>query len=123
MKKLLLIAATLITTVAFSQSESYSKKMKQNLQLMDSARSAQDFIDLSASFERVGDAEKTQWLPYYYAAYANYLTGWIDPKADKDKVGAKSADLLAKAEALETNRVLIPIIFITRTGKVTTFME
>jgi len=103
MKKLLLIAATFITTFAFSQSEMYSKKMKQNLQLLDSAKSAQDFIDLSASFERVGDAEKTQWLPYYYAAYANYMTGWIDPKADKDKVGAKSTDLLAKAEALETN--------------------
>ena len=103
MKKLLLIAATFISTLAFSQSEMYTKKMKQNLQLLDSAKSAQDFIDLSASFERVGDAEKTQWLPYYYAAYAYYMTGWIDLKADKDKVGAKSTDLLAKAEALETN--------------------
>ena len=103
MKKLLLIAATLISIVAFSQSEMYTKKMKQNLQLLDSAKSPQDFADLSASFERIGDAEKTQWLPYYYAAYANYIIGWADPKADKDKVGAKSSDLLTKAEALETN--------------------
>ena len=103
MKKLLLIAATFISAAAFSQSDIYVKKMKQNLQLLDSAKTVQDLADVSASFERIGDAEKTQWLPYYYAAYANYAIGWRNTKADKDKVGAKSSDLLAKAEAIENN--------------------
>jgi hypothetical protein len=51
----------------------------------------------------VGDAEKDKWLPYYYAAYTNYLTGWMNPKADKDKVGEKVKDLISKAEAIESN--------------------
>ena len=57
----------------------------------------------AAFFERVADAEKDKWLPYYYAAYANYLIGWMNPKADKDKVAEKSNDLITKAEAIEPN--------------------
>ena len=80
MKKLLLIAATFISAAAFSQSDIYVKKMKQNLQLLDSAKTVQDLADVSASFERIGDAEKTQWLPYYYAAYAKLLRHWKVPE-------------------------------------------
>jgi hypothetical protein len=70
---------------------------------MKAAKSAEDMIAASAFFERVADAEKDKWLPYYYAAYANYLTGWMNPNADKDKVAEKSKDLITKAEVLEKN--------------------
>ncbi len=41
--------------------------MKKNLALFDSAKTTADYQTLANTFERIGDAEKTQWLPYYYA--------------------------------------------------------
>jgi tetratricopeptide (TPR) repeat protein len=77
--------------------------MTRGLEQLKAAKTTEDMAAASAFFERVGDAEKDKWLPYYYAAYANYMTGWMNPKADKDKVSEKSKDLISKAEALEQN--------------------
>jgi hypothetical protein len=58
----------------------------------------------SSFFERVGDAEKTQWLPYYYAALSIYRTAWVEKTTvDKDKVADKCNDLISKAQAIENN--------------------
>src|SRR5215471_7480306 len=74
MKKItFLMIMIALTTVAFSQSEKYTKAMTGNISQMDSAKSADDMLSLTASFERIGDAEKTQWLPYYYAALCETL--------------------------------------------------
>lgn len=77
--------------------------MAKGLEQLQAVKTAEDMSMAAAFFERVGDAEKDKWLPYYYAAYANHLTGWMNPKADKDKVAEKSKDLIAKAEVLEQN--------------------
>jgi len=90
----------LFTTLASAQSK-YEAGMGRGFEMLKSAKTAEDMGAASAFFERVADAEKDKWLPYYYAAYANHLTGWMNPKADKDKVAAKSKDLLTKAEVLE----------------------
>ena len=103
MKKLLFILAIFMSTVAFSQSEAYYKKMQQTLQLLDSAKTVQDLQDASATFERVGDAEKTQWLPYYYAALCQTNISWMDAKMDKDKLAEITNALITKAEALSPN--------------------
>ena len=81
----------------------YEAGMQKGLEQFGAAKTAEDMAAASAFFERIADAEKDKWLPYYYAAYANHLTGWMNPKADKDKVAEKSKDLLSKAEALERN--------------------
>jgi len=69
MKKLLLFAAILISSAAsFAQSEKFTAAMKKNIALIDSAFSRPDaFLELANTFERIGTAEKNQWLPYYYA--------------------------------------------------------
>jgi hypothetical protein len=63
--------------------------------------------ELANAFERIANAEKTQWLPYYYAALVNinmanmYFTmqqpDKIDPLMDK------AQPLLQKAQELEKN--------------------
>ena len=64
---------------------------------VDTTREQEALIDLANSFERIANAEKTQWLPFYYAAFANINAGYtfrmdggfgdksaiIDPLADK----------------------------------------
>ena len=42
--------------------------MKKNISMLDSAFQKGNFAELSNNFERIGDAEKTQWLPHYYAS-------------------------------------------------------
>lgn len=102
MKRVILSFALLVfALVAFGQSERYQKGMQANMALLDSAKTPDDFTTVAAAFERIGDAEKTQWLPYYYAALANIWKGFTDTKADKDEVATKAEGLIAKAEAIE----------------------
>jgi hypothetical protein len=81
----------------------YESGMQKGLEQLQTSKTVEDMTSTSAFFERIADAEKDKWLPYYYAAYANYITGWMNPKADKDKVAEKSKDLIAKAETIEKN--------------------
>ena len=102
MKHLLIIITMFFSGMAFAQTK-YDGAMVKGLEQLKTAKSVEDMLAASAFFERVGDAEKDKWLPYYYAAYANYVTAWMNPKLDKDKVAEKSNDLLTKAEAIEPN--------------------
>ena len=77
--------------------------MKKNLSLFDSAKTTSQFQAVANTFERIGDAEKTQWLPYYYAGLALSIPGWTDPNIDKDANGTRINTLCDKAEALDTN--------------------
>jgi tetratricopeptide (TPR) repeat protein len=102
MKQLLVILSMFIAGIVSAQSK-YESAMTKGFDQMKEAKTAEDMNAVAAFFERVGDAEKDKWLPYYYAAQANYLTGWMNPKADKDKVAEKSKDLVTKAELIEPN--------------------
>jgi tetratricopeptide (TPR) repeat protein len=77
--------------------------------MLDSAKTTQDFQSVSNAFERIGDAEKTQWLPYYYAALAQTRIGWLDKSVDKDQLAIKINALCDKAEALDKNADLYTI--------------
>jgi hypothetical protein len=102
MKRIILSFALLISASAiFAQSERFQKGMQTNIALLDSAKTPDDFTTVAAAFERIGDAEKTQWLPYYYAALANIFKGFTDAKADKDALATAAESLIAKAEALD----------------------
>lgn len=102
MKHLLVIASFFLIGMLTAQTK-FESAMEKGLSQMREAKTAEDMGAASAFFERVGDAEKDKWLAYYYAAYANHLTGWMNPKADKDNVAIKSKELISKAEALEQN--------------------
>lgn len=101
MKKYLffLLALTTIGTAGFSQSEKYVNAMKNNLALFDSAKTVEDFTKLANNFERIGDAEKNQWLPYYFAGLALSTSGWMPELTDKDANATRINSLCDKAEA------------------------
>lgn len=102
MKKIIVIVSMLFAGLANAQTK-FDGAMEKGLAQFKDAKTAEDMIATSAFFERVADAEKDKWLPYYYAALTNHLSGWMNPKADKDAVAGKSKDLLTKAEVLEKN--------------------
>ena len=94
---------------ALAQSEKYTAVMQKNISALDAAKTVADLQDVAASFERVGDAEKTQWLPYYYAALAQTWIGWRPDVKDKDANAEKIKVYLAKAEAIEKNAELYAV--------------
>ncbi len=76
MKQLLLAATVALSVAAHAQSDKYMDAMKKNLALFDSAKTPADFENIAAGFQRIGDAEKTQWLPYYWQGLALASIGW-----------------------------------------------
>ncbi len=106
MKKIILLALTaLFLQPVFSQSEKFIGAMKKNMAESDSALSRNEVArlnDNAAAFERIGEAEKNQWLPYYYAAYCQVTVAFIkNDVANNDIVADKVDQLIAKADALE----------------------
>src|SRR5580698_7827758 len=103
-KTLVLIALPLLIGFASrAQSDKYVAAMQKNLSLFDSSKTIDQYQSLAATFDRIGDAEKTQWLPFYYAALAQTLAGWNPDLKDKDDNSRKINAYLAKAEAIEKN--------------------
>jgi len=109
MKRVLVIASLLVATVVNAQSK-FEDAMTKGLAQLKDAKTASDLTDVSSFFERVGDAEKTQWLPYYYAAFSLYRSAWVDQKTDKDKVADKCKDFISKAQAIENNADLYCLV-------------
>lgn len=102
---ILLFGALAVT----AQSDKFTAAMKKNLPLFDSAKTTQDYQTLANTFERIGDAEKTQWLPYYYAGLALASAGWRDNNLDKDANSTRINALCDKAEAIEKNAEIYSI--------------
>ena len=100
MKKIIL-AVALFTTLGLNAQTKYESAMQNGFSKMKESKTADDMSAVASFFERVGDAEKTQWLPYYYAARNYTIAAFMNPTADKDKAAEKVKDLIAKAEAIE----------------------
>lgn len=119
MKRLsLLLAAISISMALFSQSEKYVTAMQTLTPKVDTILDKSAYIELSNSFERIGNAEKTEWLPFYYAALAQVNAGYTfamdggfgDKTADIDPIADKAEDLIKKAEAISKENSEIWVI-------------
>jgi hypothetical protein len=115
MKKiLLLMTVSFAVLYSFGQSDRYSGAMKKNLAEIDSSLikgNADGLASVAANFERIGDAEKSLWLPYYYSAYCHVMCAFVknDPISN-DGFADKADQALAKAEALEKNNSEISLL-------------
>lgn len=105
MKKMFIAILSLaIATQGFAQSEKFTKAMTNALAQWDSAKTADDMQSISATFERIADAEKTQWLPYYYASLSQVLYAFMkNDIPNNDAYAGKAETLLTKADGLQPN--------------------
>jgi tetratricopeptide (TPR) repeat protein len=103
MKKMLFSFLLFASAAAMAQSDKFTQAMQKNIAKFDSVKTTADYQALAASFERIGDAEKTQWLPYYYAGLALTNAGWAGAALDKDENAEKVKALCDKADALATD--------------------
>ena len=95
MKKILLAVALFsFANILSAQSDKYVSAMKKNIGMLDSVMMKGNSAELANNFERIAEAEKTQWLPYYYASYCTILSTYTEK--DKSKIDA----IVDKAEQL-----------------------
>lgn len=104
-----LLMALFVASSLFAQSDKYTGAMKKNIAELDAALKNNSMAELAGNFERIATAEKTQWLPYYYAAYCTVMSAYMeqdksktDAIADKADAFIKKAEELAGAENSET---------------------
>jgi hypothetical protein len=113
MKKAILILS-LVWAAGFSfaqMPEKFVKAMESKMAAVDSTATLGGWEELANSFERIAEAEKNQWLAYYYAAFSNVMAGYMagaggdimaakadktDPYADKAEKNLNKAGELMK---------------------------
>ena len=114
-KTIFILSAIIVASFSFAQMpEKFVKAMEAKMAAIDTTISVQGLTDLANSFERIADAEKNQWLAYYYAAYCNASAGLMagsggdimvakadktDPYADKAEAQIKKAENLMKSNS------------------------
>jgi hypothetical protein len=106
----LILILGLTLDAAHAQSDKYIKAMEARVPAVDTTISVEGWQQLANSFERIADAEKTQWLPYYYAAVSNVMQGYMLSSGKTggfasltDPLSDKAEQLLNQAEALNKN--------------------
>lgn len=109
-KTIFILTVMLVANFSFAQmTDKFTKAMESTIAAMDTTTSVDGFTELANAFERIADAEKNQWLAFYYAAFCNASAGlmagsggdMMAAKADKtDPYADKAEKLLSKAEEL-----------------------
>src|SRR5687767_2756040 len=90
-KTIFILSAILLAHFSFAQMpDKFVKAMEAKVAAVDTTTSVQGLTELANAFERIAEAEKNQWLAYYYAAFCNASAGLM--------VGAGGDMMAAKAE-------------------------
>ena len=83
-----------VTLSAYSQT-GYETAMREGLDSLNSIRSLEDFQNVANHFERIANAETSEWLPGYYAAYCYVVLSFKEQEAGrKEKLLLKSENLV-----------------------------
>ena len=102
MKKYLLLLLVVMLPLNSYADDKFTKAMEKNISMIDTASSLNSFQTIANSFERIANAEKDKWLPYYYSAYLLTVTSFIDTVAErKDTYLDKAEQLAMVADSLE----------------------
>ncbi len=113
MKKII-FAAVLVYAAQFAtaQSDKYNNAMAKNLSQMGEAfKNPASLLALANNFERIAEAETTEWLPYYYAAFCQVNYGFMEQdKSKTDMLANKATELIDKANVLNPNNSEISCI-------------
>ena len=100
-KALLLISMISFSYLLYAQTDKFTAAMQKNIALLGSSLQKQDMTDLANNFTRIADAEKTQWLPYYYAAYCTVMNSYLlKDRSKADDFADKAEELIGKAETI-----------------------
>lgn len=102
---LLLTACVLVASqLAFADKDKYTETMQKNIEVVYTAQGIADIQNAVNSFERIGEAEKTKWEPFYYASFGYIMMANREKEAaTKDSYLDLSLKSLERAKALQPN--------------------
>lgn len=103
MKKLVILALVSTSLNVLAQNKKYMDAMEKNVAAVDTSRSIEQLQPLENNFERIANAEKKEWLPYYYAAYSNVMMSYEVKGNTIDTYCDKAEALVNKADSLNPN--------------------
>jgi tetratricopeptide (TPR) repeat protein len=83
MKKLILNAVIFLTLSSYGQDSIYFNSMNDALYSLNNIKSLEDFNNVANIFQRIAEAEKDKWLPYYYAGYIYIILGFKQQESVK----------------------------------------
>lgn len=99
----LLIAALACLAVIASANDRYTEAMQKNIEVVYTAKSVEEIQAAVNAFERIGDAEKSKWEPFYYASYGYLMIALrVNEPAAKDKQLDLALETLKKASAVNS---------------------
>jgi hypothetical protein len=87
------LAVIVFVNAGFVIDDKFEQAMKKNIDLLYQAKSVDAYQPVVNSFERIGEAEKKFWEPYYYAGFGYIMM------ANKTQDGAKKDSYLDLAMA------------------------
>jgi hypothetical protein len=75
--------------------------MTSNIKLVYTAKSVDELKQAINAFERIGNAEKSKWEPFYYAAFGNIMIATRETSgSQKDLYLDQAASFISKAAAV-----------------------
>lgn len=83
MKALKVLTLLLISIAAFASNEKYVEAMKKNIEAVYKAPTIEELQSAVNALNRIGDAEKTKWEPYYYASFGNIMLATRETDVNK----------------------------------------
>lgn len=114
MKKLWIAGLLLVLSLHVSAQTGYETAMNTKITQVESHLSPDQFSALSNDFKRIGEKEKTQWLPYYYAAFSQIQKGRLLMRENKlndlDAIAGEAQKSLDQATALSKDNAEILIL-------------
>lgn len=97
----LLIAALAFLAVSASANDRYTEAMQKNIEIVYKGKSVEEIQAAVNAFERIGDAEKSKWEPFYYASYGYLMIALrVNEPATKDKQLDLALETLKRASAV-----------------------
>lgn len=96
--------AALLLTFSLQQVQAQSTALQAPVSRLDKARTAKDYEALEKEFAGIAATQKTDWLPYYYAALCNARIGFlyqddgekIEPYSNRGEEEIKKAQSLLR---------------------------
>jgi hypothetical protein len=96
-----LLVLIVLVNITSAQNAKFIDAMTKGLEALSNSGTAEEVLATSNRFERIAKAEKTEWLPYYYAAYSRALYSFFsDDKSKVDEILDVAQSMIDVADSL-----------------------
>jgi hypothetical protein len=102
--KTITLLLSFISSITFANDDKYTEQMTKNIDAIYKAQAPDQFQQAINAFERIGNAEKTKWEPFYYASFGYLMQATREHDGGKkDQFLDLATTSLDKAKVIKEN--------------------